>query len=69
MLPTLLNATDPEEERRRYQIVRLWDCRAFEPTALILSASTEAGICMLRLANGASQEFNFGPNGFRIVAR
>jgi len=65
MLPRKLTAIDPESERRRYKIVRR-DTMEDVP-GLILSASVEAGLCLLRLSSGASQEFNFGPDGLRIV--
>ena len=68
MLPQKLTALDPESERARYKIVRR-DTMDDVP-GLILSASVETGLCLLRSANGASQEYNFGPDGFRIaVAR
>jgi hypothetical protein len=66
MLPRKLTAVDPEAERRRYKIVRR---DTFDDVpGLILSASVDTGLCLLRLANGASQEHNFGPDGLRIVA-
>lgn len=65
MLPRSLTAVDPESDRRRYKIVRR-DTMQDVP-GLILSASVESGLCLLRLANGASQEFNFAPDGLRIV--
>jgi hypothetical protein len=66
MLPHKLTAVDPESERRRYKIVR---CDTLEDVpGLILSANIETGLCLVRLSNGASQEFNFGPNGMRIVS-
>jgi hypothetical protein len=65
MLPRKLTAVDPENERRRYKIVRR-DTMEDVP-GLILSASIETGLCLLRLSSGASQEFNFGPEGLRIV--
>jgi hypothetical protein len=65
MLPRKLTAVDPESERRRYKVVRR-DTFADVP-GLILSANVETGLCLIRLANGASQEFNFGPDGLRIV--
>ena len=68
MLPLKLTAVDPEAERRRYHIVRLDLMQIVEPGSLILSASVDSGLCLLRLASGASQEYNFGPNGLRIVA-
>ena len=64
-LPYKLTATDPESERVRYKIVRR-DYMTDVP-GLILSASVETGLCLLRHPNGASQEFNFGPDGLRIV--
>ena len=67
MLPTKLTAVDPETERRRYKVVRRDTMEDVAPGSLILSASVESGLCLLRLGNGASQEFNFGPNGLRIV--
>jgi hypothetical protein len=66
MLPRKLTAVDPEEERRRYKIVRR-DTYEDVP-GLILSANVDTGLCLLRLSNGASQEHNFGPDGLRIVA-
>jgi hypothetical protein len=65
MLPRKLTAVDPESERRRYKIVRR-DTMEDVP-GLILSANVETGLCLLRHSNGASQEFNFGPDGLRIV--
>jgi hypothetical protein len=68
MLPQKLTALDPESERARYKIVRR-DTMNDVP-ALILSASVQTGLCLLRDAAGASQEYNFGPDGLRIaVAR
>jgi hypothetical protein len=67
MLPIKLTAVDPESERRRYKIVRTDTMDDVAPGSLILSASVESGLCLLRQPNGASQEFNFGPNGLRIV--
>jgi hypothetical protein len=66
MLPRKLTAVDPESERRRYKIVRR-DTMEDVP-GLILAANVEAGLCLLRLSNGTSQEFNFGPEGIRIVS-
>lgn len=66
MLPRKLTAVDPEEERRRYKIVRR-DTYEDVP-GLILSANVDTGLCLLRLSNGTSQEHNFGPDGLRIVA-
>jgi hypothetical protein len=65
MLPYKLTAIDPESERARYKIVRR-DTMDDVP-GLILSASVETGLCLLRKADGASQEFNFGPNGLCIA--
>jgi len=65
MLPRKLTAVDPENERRRYKVVRR-DTMEDVP-GLILSANVETGLCLLRLPSGASQEFNFGPEGLRIV--
>lgn len=64
-MPTKFTAIDPEDERRRYKIVRR-DTFADVP-GLILSASVDSGLCLLRLSNGESQEHNFGPNGLSIV--
>jgi hypothetical protein len=65
MLPRKLTAVDPESERARYKIVRR-DTMEDVP-GLILSASVETGLCLVRHSNGASQEFSFGPDGLRIV--
>jgi len=65
MLPSKLTAVDPESERALYKIVRR-DLMADVP-GLILSASEETGLCLMRLADGTSQEHNFGPAGLRIV--
>jgi hypothetical protein len=67
MLPTTLTAADPESERRRYKVVRL-DTHQDVP-GLILSASVETGLCMMRPDSGEAKEYNFGPYGFRIVPR
>lgn len=66
MLPRKLTAIDPEAERRRYKIVRR-DTMQDVP-GVILSANVETGQCVLRQSTGASQEFDFGPEGLRIVA-
>ena len=66
MLPRKLTAVDPESERRR----GTRSCAATrwqDVPGLILSANVETGLCLLRQSNGASQEFNFGPDGLRIV--
>ncbi len=67
MLPMRLTPVDPEVHRRRYKIVRT-DTMQDLP-GLILSASVETGLCMVRNAAGDSIEHNFGPFGLRIVTR
>lgn len=68
--PTKLTAADAEDERRRYKIVRTDTMvDVGEKGSLILQASVDNGLCLLRHPNGSSQEFNFGPNGIRIVSR
>jgi hypothetical protein len=68
MLPQKLTALDPESERARYKIVRR-DTMDDVP-GLILSASVETGLCLLRKTTGEAQEYNFGPSGLVIaVAR
>jgi hypothetical protein len=63
--PHKLTAHDPESEREKYKIVRR---DTFDDVpGLILSASVETGLCLLRLASGESHEYNFGPGGFSIV--
>ena len=64
-LPYKLTAVDPESERARYKIVRRDNMT--DVPGLILSASVETGLCLLRHPNGAAQEYNFGPDGLRIV--
>lgn len=66
MLPRKLTTIDPEAERRRYKVVRR-DTMQDVP-GVILSANVETGLCVLRQSTGASQEFDFGPEGLRIVA-
>jgi len=65
MLPRRLTAVDPESERKRYKVVRR-DTMEDVP-GLILAASVETGLCVLRGAAGASEEHNFGPDGLSIV--
>ena len=65
MLPRKLTAVDPESERARYKIVRRDTLQ--DVPGLILSANVETGLCLVRQSNGVSQEFNFGPDGLRIV--
>jgi hypothetical protein len=65
MLPTKLTAADAESERRRYKVVRL-DTHDDVP-GLILSASIETGLCMMRADSGEAKEYNFGPYGLRII--
>ena len=67
MYPTKLTAIDPESERELYKIVRR-DLMIDVP-GLILSANADAGLCILRLSNGTSQEYNYGPGGLMIVLR
>lgn len=67
MLPLVFTAADPESTRARYKIVRL-DSGADVP-GLILSASVDSGLCLLRNAAGESAEHSFGVNGLRIVTR
>lgn len=65
-MPTYrLAATDPESERALYKIVRR-DTMVDVP-GLILSASVETGLCLLRNADGSSTEYNFKPGGLAIV--
>jgi hypothetical protein len=66
MLPRKLTAVDPESERARYKIVRRDTLQ--DVPGLILSANVETGLCLLRQSSGTSQEFNFGPDGLRIVS-
>jgi hypothetical protein len=67
LLPETLTAVDPESYRSRYKIVRT-DTMQDVP-GLILSASVENGLCMVRNAAGESVEHSFGPRGLRIVTR
>jgi hypothetical protein len=73
MLPIKLTAADPENERRRYKIVRadmLTDVGP--PEALILSASVETGECELGwTVNGEpkQEKFYLLADGLRIVTR
>lgn len=68
MLPQKLTAVDSEEERARFKIVRR-DTMADVP-GLILSASVETGLCLLRNPKTeASQEYNFGQSGLCIARR
>ena len=68
MLPQKLTALDSEEERERYKVVRR-DTMADVP-GLILSASVETGLCLLRNpTTEVSQEHNFGPGGLCIARR
>jgi hypothetical protein len=66
MLPRKLTAVDPESERRLYKTVRR-DTMDDVP-GMILSANVNTGLCLIRLINGASQGFNFGPDGLCIIA-
>ena len=67
MTPTVLTAADPEPVRRRYKIVRADTMEDVCPGSLILLASAESGLCVLRLPDGRCQELNLGPCGIRIV--
>jgi hypothetical protein len=62
-----LTAVDPESERARYKIIRR-DTMDDVP-GLILSASEETGLCLMRIHTGESKEYSFGPSGLRIVRR
>lgn len=63
-----LSAFDSEEMRARYKIVRR--DRLTDVPGLILSASEETGLCLVRTSlAGGSQEYNFGLGGLRIVPR
>lgn len=68
-LPYRLTAVDPESERANYVIVRRDFVNPCVVEGLILSASQETGQCLLRLPDGTAQEFNFGPEGLRIMRR
>lgn len=60
-----LSAFDPEDERRRWCVVR---CDTLETVrGLILCASEETGLCLFRIENGDWREYHFGPNGCRIL--
>lgn len=67
MLPTKLTASDSEDFRRRYKIVRR--DTFIDVPGLILNADEATGLCLLRQDDGQSQEFNFGPDGLRITVR
>lgn len=77
MLLRILTSDMPESERRRWRIVRL-DFGSPEPEGLISSANVDTGqVEMLKpLVSDPGQpqayetrSWNFGPNGFAIVAR
>jgi hypothetical protein len=65
MLPRKLGATDPEQVRRSFRVVRLADFT--DLPGFILSADADSGLALMKLDNGASQEFQCGPNGLSIV--
>jgi hypothetical protein len=65
--PTKLSFAHPESERLLYKVVRR-DTMEDVP-GLILLASVESGACFLRGADGSNKEFEFGPDGLRIVRR
>jgi hypothetical protein len=76
MLPTKLTPDDPESERARYTIVRRDSFADALPGGPILSANVNTGVALLRPPkssheekNPVPKEFNFGPDGFRIVPR
>ncbi|HUC70360.1 MAG TPA: hypothetical protein VMS01_04130 [Stellaceae bacterium] len=64
MPPRKLTAIDPE--RARYKIVRRDNF--VDVPGLIMAANVDTGLCLLRDANGVSQEHKFEPDGFAIVA-
>lgn len=65
MLPMKLTAEVPETVRRRYQVVKL-DTLMPVP-GLIVAASVETGLCMLKDSMDQTQEYNFGPDSIKIV--
>lgn len=65
MPPQKFTAADPESVRSRYKVVRR-DTMQDVP-GLILAADAGTGLCLLRGADGASQQHSFGPNGLSIV--
>jgi hypothetical protein len=62
-----LTVAHPEEERARYKLVRRDTMQ--DVLGLILSANAESGLCLMRIRDGESVEYNFGPDGLRIVPR
>jgi hypothetical protein len=69
MLPRVLTSVDPESERAKYKIVRADSMTDVSPDSLILSASVESGLCLLRHLSGTTQEFAFNENGLIICTR
>lgn len=57
---------EPEEEKRKWKIVRRDNCANVE--GRIIAADEDTGECCLFVAGGA-QPFSFGPKGFWIVKR
>lgn len=71
MLPRNLTTDMSESERSLYRIVRCDLMTEVEPGSLIVSASVETGECKLKLPPPAEGErdFNFGPDGLKILRR
>lgn len=68
MLPNKLIGEEPEEERKRYKIVRS-DSLTDVP-GLIMSADATTGLCSLKtfiVGGDTITNHNFGPDGLRIV--
>ena len=63
-----LTCVNAESERVRYKVVRR-DTMQDVAGVLILSASAHTGLCLIRDDAGCSKEYNFGPDGLRIVGR
>jgi hypothetical protein len=64
-----LSAFDSEDERRRWKIIRLDMVNGGEVPGLIIAATKETGLCLMQTSadEASQQEYNFGPNGLRIV--
>jgi hypothetical protein len=64
----LLSSVD-EKIRGRYRIVRLDFINGGVVDGDIISASEKTGLCLVRLKPDVTKDYNFGPDGLRIVGR
>jgi hypothetical protein len=67
VLPRKITQDMPPSERQCWRVIRLDTCK--ELPGEILAADCDTGVCTLKKADGAAQDYNLGPDSIVIVGR